>query len=122
MFWTHGSSVVESVPRRDAGRDHGRGAEYELEEAVAADYACSDGGSGIDSCAGPVPSGGKIDTGSVGPKTFTVEARDRAGNAASERRYLWRGLRLRRLLRAGEQPTDAERGQGRAIGAHAVQR
>jgi probable HAF family extracellular repeat protein len=60
------------------------GAEYKLGEMVTADYACSDGGSGIDSCTGSVPVGGNIDTTSIGPKTFAVEATDRAGNAASE--------------------------------------
>ncbi len=59
------------------------GAEYRLGETVTADYACSDGGSGVDSCVGPVPDGGDIDTASVGPKIFTVEVRDRAGNVAS---------------------------------------
>lgn len=59
------------------------GAEYKLTENLAAGYACSDGGSGVESCAGPVPDGGEVDTGSVGQKTFTVQATDAAGNAAS---------------------------------------
>jgi hypothetical protein len=59
-------------------------AEYKLGEVVTADYACSDGGSGVDSCAGAVPVGGDIDTASIGQKAFAVEATDRAGNAASE--------------------------------------
>ncbi len=40
----------------------------------------------MESCAGPVPSGGEIDTGSVGLKTFAVHAWDKAGNAVSESR------------------------------------
>jgi hypothetical protein len=40
-------------------------------------------GSGLASCAGPVPSGAGIDTSTPGQKTFTVTASDLAGNAAS---------------------------------------
>ena len=60
------------------------GADYNLGEALAAGYACTDGGSGPASCAGPVPDGGDVGTGAVGQKTFTVEARDAAGNVASK--------------------------------------
>jgi probable HAF family extracellular repeat protein len=60
------------------------GAEYRLGETLAAGYACTDGGSGVTSCLGPIPDGNNIDTASVGPKTFTVEAADDAGNIASE--------------------------------------
>jgi uncharacterized repeat protein (TIGR01451 family) len=53
--------------------------------AVTITYTCSDGAapnSGIASCSGPVPSGGAIDTSgaAIGPHTFTVTARDNAGN------------------------------------------
>ena len=41
------------------------------------------GGSGLASCVGTVPNGNSIDTGSVGAKTFTVNAVDNAGNLAS---------------------------------------
>jgi hypothetical protein len=40
-------------------------------------------GSGLASCAGPVPSGAGIDTSTPDQKTFTVTARDLAGNAAT---------------------------------------
>jgi hypothetical protein len=60
------------------------GAFYLLDQAVRADYACADdGGSGLVSCAGPVPSGAFLDTGTVGPREFTVTAADGAGNDAS---------------------------------------
>jgi probable HAF family extracellular repeat protein len=59
-------------------------AEYKLGEVVTADYACSDGGSGVDSCSGPVPAGANVDTASIGQKTFAVEGKDRAGNVTSE--------------------------------------
>jgi hypothetical protein len=54
-------------------------------QKVAASYSCADetGGSGVASCAGPVPSGGLLDTGAAGQKTFTVTAADKAGNAAT---------------------------------------
>jgi hypothetical protein len=54
-------------------------------QKVAASYSCADeaGGSGLATCAGPVPSGAFIDTSSPGSKTFTVSATDKAGNAAS---------------------------------------
>jgi hypothetical protein len=51
---------------------------------VRASFSCADdaNGTGIASCAGPVPSGQRIDTGTVGPQTFEVVARDNAGNTA----------------------------------------
>jgi 6-phosphogluconolactonase (cycloisomerase 2 family) len=59
------------------------GARYVRGQVVKASYSCTDpdGASDIASCAGPVASGGGIDTGSVGPKTFTVSSADIAGNA-----------------------------------------
>jgi hypothetical protein len=61
------------------------GAVYLLDEEVRADYACADepGGSGLASCAGPVADGAFLDTGSVGPRQFTVSASDGAGNTAA---------------------------------------
>jgi hypothetical protein len=61
------------------------GAVYLLDEDVRADYACADeaDGSGLASCAGPVPDGARVDTGSVGPHEFTVHAADVAGNTSS---------------------------------------
>jgi len=61
------------------------GAVYLLGQTVNADYTCQDeaGGSGLASCVGSVPNGSPIDTGSIGAKTFTVNAADNAGNVAS---------------------------------------
>ena len=75
--------------RSDAAQHHDRragGHTYALNQAVPASYSCADesGGSGVASCAGPVASGSPIDTASVGSKTFTVQASDNAGNAASK--------------------------------------
>ena len=60
------------------------GATYVLGQSVAADYACADeaGGSGLASCVGTVADGAPLDTSSVGAKSFTVTARDNAGNQA----------------------------------------
>jgi Bacterial Ig domain len=61
------------------------GAVYLLDQKVRAGYSCADeaGGSGLVSCAGPVADGAYLDTGSVGPRDFTVTAADGAGNSAS---------------------------------------
>jgi hypothetical protein len=61
------------------------GATYTLGQLVNTEYTCQDetGGSGLVSCAGPVTNGNPIDTATVGPRTFTVEAADDAGNTAS---------------------------------------
>jgi hypothetical protein len=59
------------------------GAVYGVGEQVAADYSCSDDGSGIATCVGSVADGAALDTGSPGQKTFTVQATDNAGNPAS---------------------------------------
>src|SRR5262249_15199438 len=56
---------------------------YTLNQAVASSYSCSDGGSGVATCAGPVPSGSNFDTASAGTKTFTVNAADNVGNASA---------------------------------------
>jgi Bacterial pre-peptidase C-terminal domain len=61
------------------------GAVYERGQVVLADYGCveEEGGSGLASCEGPVPSGSPIDTATSGPKTFTVTTSDERGNADS---------------------------------------
>lgn len=58
------------------------GAVYEQDAVVNASYSCTDdaGGSGVATCSGTVPDGTPIDTASLGPHTFTVDATDIAGN------------------------------------------
>jgi hypothetical protein len=56
---------------------------YVLNQAVAADYSCADGLSGVASCVGTVANGANIDTSSVGPHSFTATATDAAGNSSS---------------------------------------
>lgn len=55
-------------------------------QVVPAEYACADeeGGSGLESCTGPVAAGEPIDTATLGDKTFTVSARDNRGNESTE--------------------------------------
>lgn len=58
-------------------------ARYLLNESVAASYSATDGGSGVASVIGTVPSGSSIDTASVGIKRFSVNAADNVGNVAA---------------------------------------
>lgn len=59
------------------------GGTYTLNQAVASAYNCADTASGVATCAGPVASGGQVDTATVGVVTFTVTSTDRAGNVAT---------------------------------------
>ena len=56
---------------------------YIVNEAAAAAYACTDGGSGVASCVGTTAAGAAIDTAATGAKSFSVTATDIAGNSAS---------------------------------------
>ncbi len=53
---------------------------YTVGQVVKAAYTCTDGGSGVATCAGTLPSGSPIDTAAAGPHNFTVDATDAAGN------------------------------------------
>lgn len=55
---------------------------YILNSIVPADYGCVDGGSGVASCAGPVPTAGNLDT-TIGPHQFTVTGIDNVDNTAA---------------------------------------
>ncbi len=61
------------------------GTTYAQGQAVTASYTCQDGtgGTGIQSCTGPVTSGSAIDTSAPGQHTFTVTATSRDGFTAS---------------------------------------
>ncbi|MEO6044673.1 MAG: IPT/TIG domain-containing protein [Tepidiformaceae bacterium] len=56
---------------------------YIINQPVAANFGCTDGGSGVDTCVGTVANGSNINTSSVGTKTFTVNASDNVGNAST---------------------------------------
>ena len=55
------------------------GATYERDSVVVASYVCSDAGSGLLSCTGPVECGVAIDTSTTGAHVFEVAATDIAG-------------------------------------------
>jgi probable HAF family extracellular repeat protein len=56
---------------------------YQLNEPLTAAYTCSDGGSGVSSCAANVANGSPVDTSTLGSKSFTVTAADAVGNTSS---------------------------------------
>lgn len=58
------------------------GAIYTLNQVVLANYACADGGSGVQSCSGPVANGAAINTSTVGAQSFSVSATDAVGNVS----------------------------------------
>jgi hypothetical protein len=62
------------------------GAVYVLGQQVRANYSCQPSSPFVEltMCAGPVPSGAFIFTGTVGVKTFSVVAEDTAGNRTVE--------------------------------------
>ena len=82
---THTYTVVDREPPAITLSSPLDGAVFTLGQVVPASYSCSDepGGSGLESCAGDVPSGAPIDTSTPGVHTFTVHARDVAGNVST---------------------------------------
>src|SRR5262249_54761449 len=55
---------------------------YTVNQVVNAGYSCVDGGSGVQTCAGPIASGAALDT-TVGVHQFIVNATDNVKNASS---------------------------------------
>jgi len=53
---------------------------YTIRQIVPASYSCEDGGSGVKSCVGTVPSGANVNTSSAGVSAFAVNALDNVGN------------------------------------------
>ena len=61
------------------------GGTYTLGQAVAAIYSCTpQEGAGLVECAGPVANGASLDTSTLGPHTFTVNAEDTEGGTNSK--------------------------------------
>jgi hypothetical protein len=60
------------------------GGVYTQGSTPTADYTCTDGGSGVATCQGPVGSGTPFDTSTPGRQTFTVTSTDNAGNPTSQ--------------------------------------
>jgi len=84
-----------------------QGAVYRQGQVVTASYSCDDGGgSGVAVCSGPVASGGRLATGSVGVRSFSVTAQDVAGNPTVVT-HNYRVVRYRgdMLIRRGNQPS-----------------
>jgi microsomal dipeptidase-like Zn-dependent dipeptidase len=59
------------------------GAAYVVHQSVTAGYGCTDGGSGVAGCTGPVASGAALDTTLPGAASFVVSATDNVGNAST---------------------------------------
>src|SRR5262249_26114598 len=77
----HGNRIDRKAPAIDVVVPAANA--YALHQAVAVSYSCADGGSGIATCTGTVPSGGPLDTTTPGTKAFTVSATDAVANGAS---------------------------------------
>jgi hypothetical protein len=60
------------------------GASYYVGQVVKAAFSCSDGGAGLSSCSGSVANGAALPTGTVGPYTLTVTAKDAVGNTSTQ--------------------------------------
>ena len=78
-----GPYMIDSIPAAVAITTPASGGIYLLNQAIPSSYNCSDLTSGPSTCAGPVASGLNIDTASVGPKSFKVDATDVAGNPST---------------------------------------
>ena len=59
------------------------GSTYYLNESIGASYGCGDPDGNLSTCTGPVANGAGIDTGSLGAKSFVVNAQDAAGATGS---------------------------------------
>lgn len=80
---------------------------YVLGETVLASYSCADTGPVV-LCQGSVANGAAIDTASLGTKTFTVNARDGAGNVAEQTVTYAVTYRICRAERGHEGNGDAQ--------------
>jgi hypothetical protein len=74
----------DSVAPRIAITKPANNANYKVNQNVVASYTCTDGLSGIASCAGTVPDGTSIPTVGAGTQTFSVVATDNAGNESTK--------------------------------------
>ena len=79
-----GTVMIDTMPPDITITAPAHNSEHLLNLSVASDYLCSDSGSGMATCGGPVPTDSNFDTISVGSQSFTVTATDVAGNETSE--------------------------------------
>jgi hypothetical protein len=79
------TAAIDNAPPSIALVRPADGEAFRVGERATASYRCTDDAHGtrIASCTGSVPSGARLDTASVGTKTFKVDASDVAGNGAS---------------------------------------
>jgi hypothetical protein len=79
------TAAIDNAPPTITITTPADGESFRVGERAIANYSCTDDrfGTGIASCSGPVPNGGRIDTASPGLKTFKVDAADVAGNTAT---------------------------------------
>ena len=80
---THSGIKIDTVPPIVRFFSPVDGATYMLGTSILAGYSCSDGGSGVSTCAGDLPSGQSLLLSVLGPHTFTVTATDAAGNVTT---------------------------------------
>jgi hypothetical protein len=78
--------IVDRTPPSIAITTPANGTLYTQDDTVTADYSCADepGGSGLLSCDGDLAAGARVDTSTVGSRTFTVTATDNANNTATK--------------------------------------
>jgi hypothetical protein len=94
--WALATAMPDSTPPDETGpaialQTPAEGAIYKIGQRVVASYTCADD-SEVELCAGPVASGSRVNTSTIGPRTFTVNARDGAGNtstASAAYRVVW---------------------------------
>ena len=80
--WTFGR-MLDATPPAVSILSPANGVAYTLGQSVVADYACTDPGSGVGTCAGPVADGAELDTAAAGSRSFTATATDVAGNTTT---------------------------------------
>ena len=76
-----GNKIDKKAPSISIGTPSG--GTYIVNQLVAANYGCADGGSGVSTCAGPVASGAPLNTTQPGTVAFAVTSADNVGNASS---------------------------------------
>jgi TolB protein len=77
-------TVVDHRPPTIQITSPGNGSTYALGDTVPTQYSCAaSSGAHIVTCAGPVANGDALDTGTIGTKTFTVNATDDRGKTTS---------------------------------------
>ena len=78
------TSTVDTVAPTISVTTPANGATYAVGQVVTVSYTCADtGGSGVKTCTSTPANGSRIDTSTVGAKSFTVNATDNAGNPNS---------------------------------------